>query len=175
MLERRGSTSSVGKKVRMRILWDFPGREESDLELRSGDFVILVRNHDADWCFGETEDGRQGFFPRLYAEIQPDGGGEDTDADEAEGSDRAESGEADQTSLDVTTATTTTTTPEVQQAVGDNASAEATDKSPPQQGAGGVGSEATSPSSAAQGRCCCGSLPRLEVGRAPEHRVCMHE
>jgi hypothetical protein len=79
MPERRGSNSSVGRKIRMRILWDFPGREDSDLTLRSGDFVVLLRQQDGDWCFGETEDGRQGYYPRLYAEIQPDEVVEDVD------------------------------------------------------------------------------------------------
>jgi hypothetical protein len=49
-------------------LWDFEGVNEGELELKEGNHVLILRDVD-EWLFVEHE-GRRGYVPRTYIEVQ---------------------------------------------------------------------------------------------------------
>jgi len=49
-------------------LYEFRGRDSTELSFRAGEIVHLISHLDDDWCFGEL-DGNRGAFPTSYVDI----------------------------------------------------------------------------------------------------------
>lgn len=48
------------------VLYDYTARDENDLSVCRGEFVMLLNDQDADWVWVSTEDGEEGFVPRSF-------------------------------------------------------------------------------------------------------------
>ena len=49
-------------------LFDFDAEAETELDLREGEIVALIKQIDSNWFEGEVN-GRRGFFPTNYVEV----------------------------------------------------------------------------------------------------------
>lgn len=48
-------------------LYDYAGRTEEELSFQQGDCILVTKHMDAEWSCGRLN-GREGLFPRNYAE-----------------------------------------------------------------------------------------------------------
>ena len=51
-------------------LYDFTGRSNQELSFKKGDILQVTEKKFTDWWYGMDSDGRQGFIPVNYVEIQ---------------------------------------------------------------------------------------------------------
>ena len=61
------STDALSNVV---ALYDFTGRSDQELSFKKGDILQVTEKMSTDWWYGMDSDGRQGFIPVNYAEIQ---------------------------------------------------------------------------------------------------------
>lgn len=48
-------------------LYDYAGRTEEELSFQQGDCILVTKHMDSEWSCGRLN-GREGLFPRNYAE-----------------------------------------------------------------------------------------------------------
>ena len=48
------------------VLFDYQAQQENDVSVVRGEFVMLLNDQDLDWLWILTEDGEEGFVPRVF-------------------------------------------------------------------------------------------------------------